>query len=599
MGGLAWPSMAQLVCMAAFLIAAKESVQCQTLKGLYMSDGRNWKSITTHEESPRVFLPEIAVPDELSVCVRYYIEFENGEGWLQIWTNNRPICPACPGIQLGLDFDRPKFWVLDAGDSADFSKGIGGFRENVIRKWNAMCWSFDFRGANETLQTSWNGEVNEAITAPGRQELPWGWNYDRTDPGVNFTLGKNWDGSYMIAKFVDFNAWNRRLSREEMAKYTDCKVYHRPAGNLVNGISAWLHKNQFIEDFVVSWDDVQCSARNNFTTAPIAEKQASFLAGNRTCNKLEKGGLQPELLTHDDYDHFYEEVRNHSAYEALVPQGEGECWDGGRLRYWLPYIEKNDASGFLHHTTGAELGLPYWVYWYTGPRLDRAPVVDSNRTAIMGYWALGGEYGKTFLPRGMSSNYCVACKIEHSYEKNTFLRLRGLCSSTFFDDTYVPRFKNGFIMYYGDKSTVIEYDPGMKTWSMYRSYDPTVHAESKATYGSLVIGNHKWTVSNDSKCSIETETKSIILSSCSSGQFTCDDGLCIRVSKRCDGANDCQDKSDEINCRKVNIDDSYTKHFSPPPYKMIDGVEKVSVNVSTTLLLIQGIFQPMPSCRPP
>ena len=65
----AWPRMAQLVCMAAFLISAKESVHCQTLKGLYMVDGRNWKSITTHEESPTVFLPEIAVPDELSVCV--------------------------------------------------------------------------------------------------------------------------------------------------------------------------------------------------------------------------------------------------------------------------------------------------------------------------------------------------------------------------------------------------------------------------------------------------------------------------------------------------------------------------------------------------
>ena len=112
-----------------------------------------------------------------------------------------------------------------------------------------MCWSFNFRGVNQTLQTSLNGEVNNATTASGSQELPWGWNYDRREPGVNFTLGKYWDGRYMIAKFVDFNVGNRTLTREEMAKYTDCKAYNRSAGNLVNGNSSWVHNNRFIKDF--------------------------------------------------------------------------------------------------------------------------------------------------------------------------------------------------------------------------------------------------------------------------------------------------------------------------------------------------------------
>ena len=145
-----------------------------------------------------------------------------------------------------------------------------------------------------------------------------------------------------------------------------------------------------------------------------------------------------------------------------------------------------------------------------------------------------------------------------------------------------------FIKFYGDKSTVIEYVPGKKTWYMMRSYDQQVIAESSASYGSLVIGNHEWTISNDSKCSLKTETKTLTLTSCSVNQYTCDDGLCININLRCNGDNDCDDKSDEIQCRKVNIDKSYAKHFPPPPYKSIDSKDFVQVNVSTSVLLIQG-----------
>jgi hypothetical protein len=557
------------------------------LKGAYMMDGRSWKSITTLEESANFYIPNIKVPAELSVCVRYFLEFKNGGGWLMIWTKNLPICSLCPGVQLQANTHRPKFGVMDA-DKIYFTKGTSGFRENVIRKWNSMCWSFDFREANHTLQIAWNGQLTEVLTAAGSQELPWGWNYDRTEPGLNLTLAKYWRGRYMIGKFVDFNLWDRRLTEDEMLKYTDCKKYHQPKGNLMNGNDTWLHNNEFIKNIEISWDEVQCSEKNNFTTAPIAELQESFKAANNTCNKLETGSFQPEILSQKDYDSFYWTVRNNSAFKDLVPKGKGECWWGGRLIYKIPYIELDDASGFVHHITGELLRFPYWVYWYPGPRLARAPIVDSNRTSLVGYWDIGGEYNKTFIAWDMTDEGCVACKIEHSFEKNTFLKMRGLCSLTYFDETYVPRFKDGFIMYYGEKSTVIEYNVDKKTWFMYRSYDPTVIAESQATYGSLVIGNHLWQISNDSECDLSTVRKTITLTSCSADDYTCDDGLCIDISLRCNGDNDCDDKSDEINCRKLSIDKSYAKHFSPPPYGTISNVDKVFVNVSTTILLIQG-----------
>ena len=107
-------------------------------------------------------------------------------------------------------------------------------------------------------------------------------------------------------------------------------------------------------------------------------------------------------------------------------------------------------------------------------------------------------------------------------------------------------------MYYGDKGTTIKYNPHKEQWQMESVIYPTITATSEASFHTLSLGVYTWTVSNDIECQKGSVKLTISLSSCkkgrleddiyyaADGEFTCHDGLCVDLDKRCDGTPDCQ-----------------------------------------------------------
>ena len=69
-----------------------------------------------------------------------------------------------------------------------------------------------------------------------------------------------------------------------------------------------------------------------------------------------------------------------------------------------------------------------------------------------------------------------------------------------------------------------------------------------------------------------------LFTSCSLGQFTCNDGFCIDIHKRCNKISDCSDNSDEFDCYKVHVSDSYNK-FLAPVERSANSDERVKINI--------------------
>ena len=149
------------------------------------------------------------------------------------------------------------------------------------------------------------------------------------------------------------------------------------------------------------------------------------------------------------------------------------------------------------------------------------------------------------------------------------IRLRGLCDSSGIDRLYMPmtdvKRENGSI-YKGYGKTMLSYNeeksskgkgniPGRESsqkkaysWIISDSSNTLVHMMNNDTVPRF--GKLRWTVLHGSVCNKDqNESLDLTLTKCIIGTFTCNNGECIPFQKRCNGMNDCEDESDEEDCK--------------------------------------------------
>ena len=168
---------------------------------------------------------------------------------------------------------------------------------------------------------------------------------------------------------------------------------------------------------------------------------------------------------------------------------------------------------------------------------------------------------------------CTIC----AFKKQPVLYLKGFCNAAPLDWVYYPENEGNTIMYNGYKESLITF--ANYTWTVdNRVGDTTLNFFLKDMKHEYPVGRKEWQFGNThlEGCPDINSSISQIFSPCVLGEeFSCSNGLCVSLDKRCNHKNDCFDQTDEDYCYYFKTENAYNR-LSPPEHIMLDSEQKAA-----------------------
>ena len=472
-----------------------------------------------------------------------------------------------------------------------------------IRKWKHACFALDIKKKKARFFEGGHIRLDNI--------LGWGPFGDllKNKP-INLngmllgTQQKNQDRQ-MFSSYTSINIFSRFLSDDEMTAITSCKV--DTAGDyLAWNETKWrLSGDKAFENKISA--DIVCQPRNG--TSLFFPVQVTWIEAEHTCRKLKGRQWSPSNME--------EHAAMVHANKKFSKLREGKCT--GYESIWWGQRGKimDDMQNYIYNVYTNKVMYPGWA------EFPKYPFAPGNEERYLGLKVSDvyedGNY-ETCVQVDMVDNFetmayaTAACRKEEGFKccpscffKDTSqsgLLVRGLCDESIFYDQYefdgfltLEQDLHGNLTYIGMENSVIVYNEQKTNWNWTLLNNPGAYAVSKAHLKTFLLGKHKWTFYGDN-CFEDGSEHIVGFSTCLPGsadgvgsEFSCNDGLCIPMERRCDGIYNCPDYSDERNCNKVKYGDEYAKDIIPFKVDNEINIIKTKINVSISLSEILKISE--------
>ena len=483
------------------------------------------------------------------------------------------------GVFLAVYETGPWLAMKATGDPAYSWLGYGEHYFRDLQVWRHSCFALDFtNGATKLVENgkkvfegnskdlikvgkSLNGNINfVSVGCYYRPEGPMGY-------------------MSMVGSVTDAQIFGRILDDQEMMKMTSCTSFL--VGDVLSwATTAWIlrgQQNLSIKEEMELDKDV-CQSRETslhlvpyamnykYSSLDVCSKLSGEIAGYVTQADLEK---KERFLS----------TRNILRSENCLSETKG---GNTVLRVWLAGSDEEEEGR--------------WRTWYTDQDIEYLPWAPARP------YDGGTEYNCLELEMELedrrarmmvvkkaevedeecSMKYCVLCEVKRPALE---IHVRGLCQNSMFDRTYLYNIgENGLPILRGKTTSVIQFDVEQKMWIWFDRRDNQSQARSLAPENSLLLGVHKIDFSSVVKNPCGGPVLDIKLSTCSAGEFTCNNGQCIDLERRCDQTVNCKDESDEDHCKMIFMKDNYNKKISAFKYD-----EKTKENIPVSVKISMDI----------
>ena len=373
------------------------------------------------------------------------------------------------------------------------------------------------------------------------------------------TASKKWTLSYSFHnQITNLNIYSTALTIKEMQQNTiqNC--------GLVGDYLAWQDIQWDIkgETKIYQIDAKEaCTGHPSFNLFPAYYN--SMESCRHFCGKL--GSRSPSIVLFQQW--------------ANIRENLAKLIDNNKVMFiWLALNDENTNGEWLDYYDGklVNFSLPWGKGEPNGGTKENCAVFHTPSGKLLDWTCESPD-----------PNFELACMCERT--PAPYLKLRGLCPDSSIQDTLFQTMNNFTdlqrLTLVGHKN-LIHFDRRQKIWKL-TDAEYNVTGFTKAPHNSFTLGRHNWTIRGDKGCKedgadYKTELK---MTGCQDESFTCNDGQCVSMEQRCNQLPDCEDLSDEDNCKVVVLGKSYNRNVPPIKNKH----EKVNVNISLDILKLVDI----------